>query len=299
METKANYIIVGLVAIIAVLAFAGVLIFAANKAGKKDVTLYKVYFESVSGLSVGNAVQFNGVRVGTVKEVTLSETDQSLVKVVLEVDSKLKMRQDWEATQQIQGITGQSLINISSRSSTSPLLQPKPGEDMPEIRSGKSTIEHLADQAPNLIASANKLLTDASLLVSPENVKNFSSILESTSRLTTTLAKHSEKLEQTIENLNEASLALHKLLDDADQLVNGDLRGASRAARKSFEQLDVLLGEAGPEMKRFSRTGLDEFTRLITDVRGLVRNLDQLTRKIDSNPRSLLMGEDLPEYQLK
>lgn len=299
METRANYIIVGLVAILAVLAFAGVIIFAANKAGKKDVKQYKVYFESVSGLSAGNAVQFNGVRVGTVKEITLSEQDQSRVKVVLEIDSKLQMRQGWEATQEIQGITGQSVINISGRSTSGPPLQPKPGEDMPEIPSGKSTIEQLANQAPDLIDAANRFLEDARKMVSDENAKNFSQILESTSRLTASLAKHGEKLEETIENLNHASVALHKLLDDADALVNSDLRGASRAARKSFEQLDSLLGEAGPELKRFSRNGLDEFGRLVTDVRGLVRNLDQLTRKLESNPSSLILGDNVPEYEVR
>jgi phospholipid/cholesterol/gamma-HCH transport system substrate-binding protein len=76
METRANYALIGLftLAIIAA-AFGFVMWFSgAEKPGGRNT--YKIVFTgSVSGLSVGGWVLFNGVRVGEVSKIDLMPQD--------------------------------------------------------------------------------------------------------------------------------------------------------------------------------------------------------------------------------
>lgn len=298
METKASYTLVGACVLLAILVFVGVIMFGSKSKDKTNTMLCMVYFDGgVSGLSTGNAVQLNGVRIGSVKDIRLSEEDQSRVQVLMEIDSRLDIRQDWRATAQIHGITGQSIINISGGKPGSPPLQSKSGESVPVIPSEKSTMDHLASEAPNLIDSANRLLNRASGFLSDENQENLAAILRSTASISSTLAEQSEKIGPTMDSLHESVATLQKLLGSADGIMDKDLRGAVVSAKRSFDQLNRLLGEAEPELQKFSRTSLDELGRLLSDTRQMVRSLDRVIKRIESNPRSLLLGDSVPEYQ--
>ena len=69
METNARYMTVGIAVLAIVAAVFGFVYWLNNDVGLGARTLYRIRFEnSVSGLQVGSAVQFNGIRVGEVDE---------------------------------------------------------------------------------------------------------------------------------------------------------------------------------------------------------------------------------------
>ncbi|MEI9916232.1 MAG: MlaD family protein [Methylovirgula sp.] len=77
METRARYILVGLFALVAIAAgFAFVYwLNSTSGLGKRDV--YQIRFlGAVSGLQIGAAVQYNGIRVGEVTSLGSTATIQ-------------------------------------------------------------------------------------------------------------------------------------------------------------------------------------------------------------------------------
>ncbi|MBO7684643.1 MAG: MCE family protein [Kiritimatiellae bacterium] len=70
MPSHASYAKIGFTVVMGVVAIVAVLIYLGG-AGHSDITYAETYYDtSVSGLSVGSAVNFRGVKVGEVKEIS-------------------------------------------------------------------------------------------------------------------------------------------------------------------------------------------------------------------------------------
>ena len=90
MSKKANKTAIGAFVVGAVLLLiTGVLVFGSGTFFKKTST-YVLFFDgSVKGLSVGAPVMFRGVKIGTVKDISLvydSATGDVLIPVIIEVE---------------------------------------------------------------------------------------------------------------------------------------------------------------------------------------------------------------------
>ena len=67
METRANYILVGLVTMAVLLASFGFVYWIARFGDKTDIVPLEIRIPgSVTGLTVGSQVLFNGIKVGDV-----------------------------------------------------------------------------------------------------------------------------------------------------------------------------------------------------------------------------------------
>ncbi|MGB3022331.1 MAG: MlaD family protein, partial [Methyloceanibacter sp.] len=72
METRARYALIGMFMLAVIAASFAFVYWLENKGGFGQQAYYRVRFEnSVSGLLVGSAVLFNGIRVGEVTALTL------------------------------------------------------------------------------------------------------------------------------------------------------------------------------------------------------------------------------------
>jgi phospholipid/cholesterol/gamma-HCH transport system substrate-binding protein len=299
METKARYILVGACTLLAVaLLFALVRLNRGGKSSSEDLKQYSIYFKGgVFGLSTGSSVLFNGVRIGSVTDIRLASPDQSMVQVIIEISSKAVMRQDCQAMLLTQGITGLSAVYISGGSSLSPPLETMEGEELPVIPAEKSSLEKLALAAPEVLDSVSALSHALTTAVSPENVANLRLSLENLAAFSGRLAEQSGKLEESLNNMSQASLRLNRVLESADKVLEVDFHEAGLSAKQAFEHMDRLLARLEPDLSKISATSLEGLTRLFADTSQLVRNLDDLIRSLQNNPGALLWGGAYPEYR--
>ncbi len=278
METKANYFVVGLFTLLAFFAIIAFAVWSASKATKGDFDLYAIDFKgSVSGLSQGNDVRLNGIKVGAVQAIRIDMEDPNLVHVVISVTRNTPIRRDSEASLEIQGITGMAHIAISGGTKEAPILTALPGEPYPRIKSRTSSLAAIMEEAPDLISATNALVHQASRVFSDNNVKNLRDTLNSLAVISKTLEERTVLLEETMENIARAS---HRL-DSTLATVEG------------------LLKKMEPGLTRFTNSGLDEVQRMIAEGRSLIRHADGLVQKINNDPRRFLFGDNLPEYKAK
>ena len=70
----------------------------------------------------------------------------------------------------------------------------------------------------------------------------------------------------------------------------GQTRETAASIEKLTDQFSVLLADNDEALTGFFGDGLFEFTRLITEMRLLVDNLNRLTSRIESDPAQFLFG---------
>jgi hypothetical protein len=158
METRANYALMGVftLAVIAA-AFGFVLWFSgAEKPGGR--TTYKIIFTgSISGLSDGGVVLFNGVRVGAVTKIDLVPQDPSRVFALIEVDAKVPVRTDTRARLEYTGFTGVASVALTGGALDAPPLPATQGPAV--IVADRSDYQDLVETARRVATQASDFFT--------------------------------------------------------------------------------------------------------------------------------------------
>ena len=290
METKVNYAIVGLFVLAFGMALIAVVIWlGAGAEYRKTYDEYLVYMdESVAGLSVNAPVRFKGVSVGRVEDISIAKDRHESVKLLLQIERGLVIREDTVATLKSQGLTGIAALELSGGSPDSPILKVKPGEKYPVIRSSPSLMARLDTSLVPLISSLNKSIDSLNDTLNEKNRADLSRILVNLAKLSDTLSKRSNEIdsgmvnaskmlasgEKAAERLPVLISKMEKAADEFDRMAE-ETAHSSRAARKTIEHAD----EAIPR-----------FDALMTELRGLSTSLRHLTEEIERNPALLVYG---------
>jgi phospholipid/cholesterol/gamma-HCH transport system substrate-binding protein len=104
-----------------------------------DVYEVQAQFNSASGLKPGTAVEIAGVEVGRIRGITLIE---DRAKVILAVNSTVKLYTDTIASIKSRGIIGEKFLSLSPGGGGDPL---KPGDTIRDTESGLD-LEQLVGQ---------------------------------------------------------------------------------------------------------------------------------------------------------
>src|SRR4030088_3473779 len=111
METRANYVAVGaFVLAVVALGFAAVLWLARAQLTTQYAT-YDIYFTGpVSGLRDGATVEYNGVPAGRVKEIRIDPGNVEQIRVTVEIENNVIIKQDARANLETNILSGVSYV---------------------------------------------------------------------------------------------------------------------------------------------------------------------------------------------
>lgn len=289
METKANYVAVGAFVLICVFGVVVTLLWLAGVQYSQEYEYFQTSFKGpVTGLGNGTTVRYNGIDVGRVTDLHFDPADPQKVVAMLQVKPALHIRTDSEASIESQGLTGGSYVEISGGTKKADELKPPAPGQIPFIKSKPSTLQQLEQSAPELFDKLNHAADKINVLLSPENMKNFSGILgnlnvttANLNKITTPLAKDAPEIDTTIKNVARASAELGPTLADADQSVK-------KFGKLSSDADAFVNGE-----------GLNQLTDLLRETRGLVASLTRLSNELDRQPTKLLFGDRHKGYTPK
>ena len=330
METRASHLLIGSFVLAMVAAAFGFIMWLAKVEIDREFDHYNIVFEgSVSGLSPAGQVRYNGVPVGVVQTIAIDPDNPGQVIVGVEVASSTPVKEDSVAVLEMQGITGVSYVQLSGGSPESPVLTRKSGQTRAVIQSKPSQIDQLFSGAPELINRFIKLVGEATKVFDDDNRKAIGDILASVQEISGTVSGRSDELDgilrdfaKTSGQLQQAVASSNKLLqsldEDASRLTEsadvslamlrgtlssldntmersvqpmlGQTRETAASIEKLTDQFSLLLADNDEALTGFFGDGLFEFTRLITEMRLLVDNLNRVTSRIESDPAQFLFG---------
>jgi phospholipid/cholesterol/gamma-HCH transport system substrate-binding protein len=278
METRANYALIGLFTLAVIAAgFGFVFWFSGGEGGQRRQPYRVVFSGSVSGLTKGSVVLFNGIRAGEVTEMRLLPEDPRRVLAIIEVDRAIPIRTDTRARLEFQGLTGVGSIALTGGEPGAPPLTAGPGQPLPTIFADRSDFQDLMETARNLARRADDFLEKMNRLVGDnegavnrtvQNVERFSQALSDNAP---GIDRFLAQVGQAAERVGPLAARLETLAANLDELVRAvDRQQVSRIVT-NVDNFTQALGD--------NRQAINDTLR---DAASLAKRLNESAPKLDS-----------------
>lgn len=294
METRANFVLIGIFSLVVIAgAFLFVLWFSGASRNADRKTYELLFTGSVSGLSRGSPVLFNGLRVGEVTQINFVADDPRRVSVLVEVVDRVPVKQDTKARLEMQGLTGAAVIALTGGAHDAPALVGQDGK--PPVLVGESSeLQNIMEAVQSLAARADGVLgkvdgwvdsNGPTLTDTIRNVDVFSKALSDNSAgVNTALAAVSDlgrkigPLADRLQTLSEHLDTLVVAVDpNAVRQVVGNVQAVTGALANDKDTIDALLSDSAALAKRLNGTA-GKLDSALGDVDALVKSVD--TRKV-------------------
>lgn len=303
METRANHVLIGAFTLAVCLFAVLFALWIAKYTSEKSFAEYDVVFqEAVTGLSTGSQVLYSGISVGEVRGLSLMKDDPRKVVARIRLSADTPVRTDTRAKLTVTGLTGVSVIQLSGGSPGAPRLEGGSGNDVPVIQTEPSALQNIAASANEIVERINRLLSDA-------NVERITRTLEQLDQVTGAIAAEREEIGALIRNARSASEKLDATLASADRAITTLDQGVVQELPEMVRKLDATLTQLEAASRNangilednreawgeFSQDGLGEVGPTMRQLRGLIREIDDLANKLENNPAGYLLGREQPE----
>ena len=278
METRANHALIGLFTLAVIAAAFGFVYWfnLANKSGERQH--YRVVFQgSVSGLSRGSVVRFNGLTVGEVQAIALVPDDPRIVAATIAVAPQTPIKADTRARLEYQGLTGVAAVQLSGGSPTAPTLTTPDGQGMATLFADRSdfqdileTVQRLAGKVDEVITKVEKVIDDGQgpLTRSLLNAETFSKALSDNAPAVSSFLATAGDIGTQFASV---SAKIDRLASDADDIVRAvDPKSIGR-----------FVGNADA----FAQTLADNrqnVTGILADTASLTKRLNESSTKLDA-----------------
>jgi len=251
-EVRWSQLKVGVIVLISTIVLVTLLFLMTSSSGlgifSHKMTI-STYFENAAGLKTGAAVNLQGVTIGTVKSVTVSNSpDHKLtpVKVVMKLNEKYTgdLRKDSKASLSTVGVLGDTVVDINSQFAVGPPL-----EDGDELKTTETpSLTDVVKASQGTIESLNVILAKMNTIVDNlQSGKGSVGQLINNPDLYKKANATVDELHKLEVNLNNGRGSIGKLMTD-DTMYNR-LNDAAGKLENIANSLDAGKGTAGMLLK--------------------------------------------------
>jgi phospholipid/cholesterol/gamma-HCH transport system substrate-binding protein len=300
METRANYIAIGaFVFATLIVGFVFIYWLGSRAEGPRALPVKVVFNGAVTGLSVGGAVNFNGIKVGDVGELGFDPKDPRVVIATIRVSPTTPLRSDVKATLGFQTLSGIAYVDLSGGSTSAPLLLDPNDEEPPVIYAEKSAFEDIVEGARDILSRADTTLASIERVVN-DNREEVNKIIVNARVFSDALASNADGVDNFMASVASTGEALQSLSGRLEGLVNSAtavvdavppgrvteiVNNAAEVTSKAAEAADGLTGlvanaeGAAQELQQFA-SGLTASLAKVDAVIETVRP-EAITRIVD------------------
>lgn len=286
METRANYLIIGLFTLAIVLSGFGFAFWIARYGDGGDARPVTVTFKgAIEGLNPGSKVLFNGIKVGEVATLKLDKSNPQIVHALISVRADAPVMKDTEASLGFVGLSGVAHVKLEGGTPNGTRLfdEPLGSRSSYRLKASPSAVQDLMAGARDLLRKVDKIVTrvdgivvanEASINTSVKNVEVFTSALAANSKgidvFLANIAKAADKIEKLAGKLDVIVAAIEP---DKVKSTIGNIETFSAKLPGIAEDTSVMMAEAkvaATNLKAFSA----QLDTTMKDVKKLVAAID-------------------------
>lgn len=320
METRAHHVLIGAFVLLTLLGGLLFALWVAKVNLDAEFDEYDVVFrETVTGLTKGAAVNFNGIQVGEVRRLSLDSADAARVLARVRVNANTPVKSDTTAKLTYTGLTGVAIIELVAGKPDAPPIMIAEGAEVALIVAEPSTFQKFMTDGGDILVRLNEALGRVTDVLSDENTRKLAETLAHVESIAAQVDSDKAALgealrhaDRAFSDLSAASTAFQTLADQggatlarADRMLDQDLGPAAADVRKTLESLrtisarvDTLLARNSAQLDQLAQQGVPEFNAALGELRALSASLKQVADHLDAAPTDYLLQRDRPrEYR--
>jgi len=221
---------------------------------------------------------------------------------VVRLDAGTPVKTDTRAKLAITSLTGPSIIQLSGGTPQAPALISVDRRETPVIQTAPSALQNISDTANRIVERLDQVLND-------KNVARIASTLENLERISGSLADRDEGVEALLVSARDAARSLDATLATANGTIQRLDQNLVRELPETLDKLDAtlakldsaagnadaILGENRAAINSFASEGLGQLGPTLSELRRLIRDLRQVSDRLENNPARYLLGRDAPK----
>ncbi len=278
-------------------AVAIVLWLASGGAWKKQVDLYlAISDESVAGLNVNAMVKYNGVDVGTVRQIRLDPANPQRVRLLFAIERGTPIKQDTLAMLRTQGLTGIAYVELSGGVQGAPELQATAGEPYPVIQTKASLGARLENVLSGVLSKLDRTSSHIDAILSDANKTAFSAMLADSALVAHTLAGRKDSIDagladaaRTMAHGARVGAALGPAVERVAMAADSVQRMGTEVAAAGTATSQTV-ASVGVDLQRLGADTVPEVQRLLAEVEQLSATVRRLSEQTERDPAGLLFG---------
>lgn len=291
---------VGFIVFLAIVAAIGTYAFLSGRGLRARAYEICALFNDVQRLEVGADVRMAGVKIGTVRVISLTRDNKALV--TMRVLRKARIPQGSAATITSGAFIGDTFVEIIPGEPDSPLIRPGvclAGRDQARLEQIVPKVDALLDQLQTTVQSLNKALA------SKKAQESITSSLGNLETATREAARFMSELHATTnENRGRVGEVIANAAGAVKQLqgVIADLRGmTSGGARRDLEVTLENVRAASADLQAIARDAHEllggprrqDIDRILENVKSATANLDNASTAINKIAADEKLAADL------
>ena len=277
METRANYALVGLFTLAVLGALFGFVSWFSGLGGSTDRREIRIVFSgSVTGLTRGSSVLFNGLRIGEVKDIQLFPDDPRFIFAVVDVTSGTPIRDDTRARIESQGLAGVVAIQLLGGKFDAPQLEAKPGQALPTIIAERSEVQDLLETVRNVARRTDDLFERLGRFVD-ENDKSIATTIRNVEKFSAALGDNADGVNKMLASIAAAAERIGPLAIQLESFTK-DISEVTRQIdmariNRTLENVDRFAAALG--------SGSGDVTKTLQSVAGITDKLNRAADQVE------------------
>ena len=318
MAAKSTELRSGIFVVLAMVVLT-ILIFSVGnfRARLQAAVRYSTYVHDVKFLKTHDPVTFGGFKVGDIKAIEVAPDHHGMLKITLDVDPEIPVKEDSVVTVKQDGILGPKYLEISAGSAGAKRLTG--GATLPGVV--PTAFVELGPSFEGPLQRLDKLIENLNLILGDEEFrKNVSGLLtesrsllanlnEQVSKLGAAGSKSQEVLTELQDTIKGVREPLTKTLKNTDELTSHLTKDADQLTEKLAKTLDEVTARLTRNSDALDQLLKDSDSLIVRNnsnlyetLRGLrdtTHHLELAAKRIRANPSLLLFGTPETPEDLK
>ena len=306
MENKSHALAAGAFVVVVAALLVGLAMWLLRDTA--NTTTYEMVSDvAVTGLQPQAAVQFKGVSIGKVTDISFDPANRANVLVRIAVSPDAPITRATFATLTFQGVTGLSFVQLDDPGGSREPPAPGPNGGPPRIPLKDSAFGQLTERARELMVKAEQATDNLNQLLGKDSQTELVAALKEIGAAAKTLnqfAAHTDKTIQAqfgsggadIPALVRQTASTLKSLESAGAKANTTLDELSASAADLHRGMSALTAEGGAidrlndSLGTVSATTLPRIQALTDNANRALRRFDRALDTVEENPQLLIYG---------
>ncbi|HEY1991249.1 MAG TPA: MlaD family protein [Gammaproteobacteria bacterium] len=240
--------------------------------------------EDVAGLQPQSTISYRGIAAGTVQRIQLDPRDARNILIDVEVDTDIPVTRGTYAKLKLQGITGQSLLQLDDDASQGNAPLPTSSDAPGHIPMRPSLLDSLGSSTAQLAMQLQKLAASLNELLDADNRGRVKHLLAQADAATGRLAQLEADLDVTARKLPE--------LDRQSRSTLAALQQAANNINHLGDTLNRELTNGG--LQQGGEGTLQQLDATLQRIDQAAGDIHHLAQNLTADPQGLLYGPSRP-----